>query len=66
VDVAANDRPFRFSGDWIVHSLIGPLSSKGIGVFVVCTFDGEHVLIASHDRDKSRNLLTAAGHKFIE
>jgi hypothetical protein len=58
--------PFDFQATGIVHFLIGPLSSNGIGVFVVCTFDGEHVLIADRDRDKARSLLTAAGHNFVE
>jgi len=41
--------PFPFNASGIVQSLITPLSSNGIGVFVVCTFDGEHVLIPASD-----------------
>jgi len=58
--------PFDFQAAGIVHALIGPLSSNGIGVFVVCTFDGEHVLIADRDRDRARDLLASAGHRFID
>lgn len=58
--------PFAFQATGIVHSLIGPLSSNGIGVFVLCTFDGEHVLIAERDRRKATRLLSAAGHSFVE
>ncbi|CAM5186886.1 hypothetical protein CDEN61S_01998 [Castellaniella denitrificans] len=58
--------PFDFQAAGIVHALIGPLSSNGIGVFVVCTFDGEHVLIADRDRDRARDLLASAGHRIID
>ncbi|NGM47850.1 ACT domain-containing protein [Rhodobacter sp. SGA-6-6] len=58
--------PFDFQATGIVHSLIAPLSSNGIGVFVVCTFDGEHLLIAESDCGKARDLLGAAGHKFLD
>lgn len=58
--------PFDFQAAGIVHSLIAPLSSNGIGVFVVCTFDGEHLLIAESDCGTARDLLGAAGHKFLD
>lgn len=58
--------PFDFQATGIVQSLIAPLSSNGIGVFVVCTFDGEHLLIAEPDRDRAIGLLIAAGHSFLE
>lgn len=58
--------PFDFQATGIVHSLIAPLSSNGIGVFVVCTFDGEHLLIAEGDCEKARDLLGAAGHTFLD
>lgn len=56
--------PFDFQATGIVHSLIAPLSSNGIGVFVVCTFDGEHLLVAESDCEKVRDLLGEAGHMF--
>lgn len=55
--------PFPFEAAGIVHSLITPLSTNGIGVFVVCTFDGEHLLIPARDAEKARNLLAMAGHR---
>jgi len=58
--------PFDFQATGIVHSLIAPLSSNGIGVFVVCTFDGEHLLVAESDRAKAHDLLLAAGHEFAD
>lgn len=54
--------PFDFQAAGIVHALIQPLSTQGVGVFVVCTFDGEHLLIAARDEAKARALLAAAGH----
>jgi len=58
--------PFPFGAAGIVQSLITPLSSNGIGVFVVCTFDGEHVLIAASDEKKALQYLEVAGHVFSE
>ncbi|MGH2341458.1 ACT domain-containing protein [Segnochrobactraceae bacterium EtOH-i3] len=57
--------PFDFQASGIVHALIGPLSTNGIGVFVVCTFDGEHLLVAARDATRARTLLEAAGHVFV-
>ncbi len=57
--------PFAFEATGIVHSLISPLSLNGVGVFVVCTFDGEHLLIAEGDRQKAIDLLIEAGHTFV-
>lgn len=54
--------PFEFDAAGIVHSLITPLSTNEIGVFVVCTFDGEHLLVASKDMDRAIKLLKNAGH----
>ena len=54
--------PFPFDAAGIVQSLITPLSSNDIGVFVVCTYDGEHVLIPAADMDKAVWHLRAAGH----
>lgn len=54
--------PFPFDAAGIVQSLITPLSTNDIGVFVVCTYDGEHVLIPASDADKAIQCLEAAGH----
>lgn len=58
--------PFDFDTAGIVHSLISPLSSNGIGVFVVCTYDGEHLLVANKDLDQTKKYLTNAGHNLID
>lgn len=70
VEAERNWRCFRslglipFDATGIVQALIQPLSTQGIGVFVVCTFDGEHILVADADWEKSQNLLEQAGHVF--
>ncbi|WP_306151444.1 ACT domain-containing protein [Roseovarius sp. MMSF_3281] len=49
----------------IVQALIAPLSDNGIGVFVICTFDGEHLLIRQMDKPRAVALLQEAGHRFL-
>lgn len=58
--------PFPFGAAGIVQSLIEPLSANGIGVFVVCTFDGEHLLISADDLDKAHLHLSNAGHNWVD
>jgi uncharacterized protein len=57
--------PIAFDATGIVLSIIAPLSQQGIGVFVVCTYDGEHVLVAQKDWVRSRTAIVAAGHVFV-
>ena len=54
--------PFAFGETGIVLSVIRPLSENGIGIFVVSTFDGDHLLVKTDDLEKARALLTEAGH----
>jgi len=49
----------------IVSSLVAPLSAAGISVFVLCTFDGEHLLVAERDMAQASALLEANGHRFV-
>lgn len=57
--------PFAFDETGIVAALITPLSSAGIGVFVLCTFDGEHILCPAKHFAQAQVLLTAKGHHFV-
>lgn len=57
--------PFAFDETGIVLSVIAPLSGNGIGIFVVSTFDGDHVLVKREDLDVARRLLTDAGHTLV-
>lgn len=49
--------PFAFDETGIVASVVTPLSTGLIGVFVVSTYDGDHILIKSQDLERSRNSL---------
>lgn len=57
--------PFAFDAVGIVRDLVTPLSDNGIGVFVCCTFDGEHLLLPSAQEQQARAQLEAAGHVFV-
>lgn len=57
--------PFAFDETGIVLSVIAPLSTNGIGIFVVSTFDGDHLLVKSNDLKKTFDLLANAGHSLI-
>lgn len=54
--------PFPFDAAGVVLSLLEPLSRNGIGVFIVCTYDGEHVLFPASDAGKATRCLEEAGH----
>lgn len=54
--------PFAFGETGIVLSVIRPLSEQGIGVFVVSTYDGDHLLVQQADAARAQALLAAAGH----
>ena len=55
--------PFAFDEAGIALAVIRPLSENGIGVFLVSTYDGDHLLLQCADLEKSVGLLTSAGHK---
>lgn len=57
--------PFAFSETGVLLSVIEPLSTRGIGIFAVSTFDTDYLLIKAGDADRARALLEAAGHSFI-
>lgn len=54
--------PFAFGATGIVLSVVRPLSEGGLGVFVVSTFDGDHILIKQTDLPHALALLQVAGH----
>lgn len=54
--------PFAFDETGIIAAAIDPLSAAGLGVFVVSTYDGDHLLLKQADLEQARSLLTAAGH----
>ena len=58
--------PFAFDETGIVLSVIRPLSEAGLGIFVVSTFDGDHLLVKAGDVAWAEGLLQAAGHRLLE
>lgn len=58
--------PFAFGATGIVLSVVRPLSEGGLGVFVVSTFDGDHLLVKTSDFPEAAVLLGRAGHTLVE
>lgn len=58
--------PFAFDETGIISAVTHPLSQAGVGVFVVSTYDGDHVLVKSDDLARSISALESAGHRVIE
>lgn len=54
--------PFAFDQAGILLAVIAPLSRNGIGVFVVSTFDTDHLLLQEADTARAEQLLAEAGH----
>ena len=57
--------PFAFDETGIVSSVIGPLSQNGLGIFVVSTFDGDHLLLKTETIDRAEAVLVASGHTVV-
>ena len=57
--------PFAFDETGIVSAVIAPLSDAGIGIFIVSTFDGDHMLVKAADSAGAKPLLAAAGHTLL-
>jgi hypothetical protein len=55
--------PFAFDETGVVLAVIAPLSNAGLGVFVVSTFDGDHIMVKRADLDRAGVLLAKAGHR---
>ncbi|MEP5761231.1 MAG: ACT domain-containing protein [Litoreibacter sp.] len=57
--------PVAFDAAGILAELISPISNAGIGVFVLCTFDGEHIMCPAQDYQRVKELLEQEGHVFV-
>jgi hypothetical protein len=57
--------PVPFDAAGILASLISPISAAGIGVFVLCTFDGEHIMCPAENFPDVKALLEKDGHDFV-
>lgn len=56
---------FAFDQAGILLAVIEPLSRNGIGVFVVSTFDTDHLLLQEADYARAEHLLAEAGHTLV-
>ena len=57
--------PFAFDEAGVVAALVSPISTAGIGVFVLCTFDGEHILCPAGEIQNVQSILESVGHVFV-
>jgi hypothetical protein len=55
--------PFPFSTTGVLLSFIEPLSSKGIPIFAISTYDTDYVLIQEEFAGAALNALQKAGHE---
>ena len=55
--------PFPFSQTGVLLSFIEPLSSKGIPIFAISTYDTDYVLIQEEWAGAALNALKHAGHE---
>jgi hypothetical protein len=55
--------PFPFSQTGVLLSFIEPLSSNGIPIFAISTYDTDYVLIQEEFAGMALEMLQAAGHE---
>ncbi|HEY3177102.1 MAG TPA: ACT domain-containing protein [Candidatus Polarisedimenticolia bacterium] len=55
--------PFDFKTIGIVASLSTPLAVRGIGIFIISTFDTDYLLVKQEDLEAASEALTLAGHQ---
>jgi hypothetical protein len=55
--------PFPFSQTGVLLSFIQPLSTKGIPIFAISTYDTDYVLIQEDFAGRAIDLLRQAGHE---
>lgn len=57
--------PFAFDEYGILLSIVAPLSEAGLGVFVVSSYDTDHLLLQTTVAERGIALLEAAGHRVL-
>jgi uncharacterized protein len=55
--------PFPFSQTGVLLSFVEPLSTSGVPIFAISTYDTDYVLIQEEFAQTALNLLEAAGHE---
>lgn len=58
--------PFPFSQTGVLLSFIEPLSSKGIPIFAISTYDTDYVLVQEEWAAAAIEALKKAGHELID
>jgi hypothetical protein len=59
------DGPFPFSQTGVLLSFIEPLSSNGIPIFTIATYDTDYVLIQEEFAGMALDSLQQAGHELL-
>ncbi|MBS1208659.1 MAG: amino acid-binding protein [Proteobacteria bacterium] len=57
--------PFDFDEYGILLSIVNPLSTAGLGVFVVSSYDTDHLLLQHSVAERGIALLHEAGHRIV-
>lgn len=57
--------PFAFDEAGILLAVVRPLSEAGLGVFVVSSYDTDHLLLKAAAAEPAEALLKAAGHRLV-
>ena len=57
--------PFPFSQTGVLLSFINPLSSNGIPIFAISTYDTDYVLVQEEWVDRAIGALGQAGHQLL-
>lgn len=57
--------PFPFSQTGVLLSFVEPLSSKGIPIFAISTYDTDYVFIPEEWAGAALNALHQAGHELV-
>lgn len=56
---------FGFDEAGVVLSVVKPISSAGLGVFVISTFYRDYLLVRTADLTRAKQVLQSAGHQFL-
>ncbi|MFT5342601.1 MAG: hypothetical protein ACI9BH_001815 [Paracoccaceae bacterium] len=57
---------FDFDEAGVVLSVVKPISTAGLGVFVVSTFYRDYLLVRSDEFETAKRLLSDTGHRFVD
>lgn len=57
--------PFPFSQTGVLLSFIKPLSSNGVPIFAISTYDTDYVLVQEEFAEQALSTLQRAGHEFL-